>query len=44
MYEIYFKIYEIYMKIMQIFSHQVCICPSFADTNIIREGMEVILQ
>ena len=29
---------------MQIFSHQVCICPSFADTNIIREGMEVILQ
>ena len=44
MYEIYFKIYEIYMKIMLIFSHQVCICPSFADTNIIREGMEVILQ
>ena len=42
--EIYFKIYEIYLKIEQIFSNQVCICPSFADTNIIREGMEVILQ
>ena len=43
-YEICLKIYEIYLKIVQIFSHQVCICPSFADTNIIREGMEVILQ
>ena len=42
--KINFKIYEIYLKIVQIFSHQVCICPSFADTNIIREGMEVILQ